>query len=139
MPRRTTELERIQELEVELSTSRQRVQAIIEEDETSQEEMRASNEEMQSANEELRSMMEELETSKKSCRASTKSFRQSIRKTGTKWRNSLNSRAIFRTFFRQPRSPPCFWIGNCAYSASRRNSVNYSTFVLQIAAGPSLT
>lgn len=60
----TTELQRIQELEAELSIARQRLQAIIEEYEASQEEMRASNEEMQSANEELRSTMEELETSK---------------------------------------------------------------------------
>ena len=44
--------------------TRQRLQAIIEEYETGQEEMRASNEEMQSTNEELRSTMEELETSK---------------------------------------------------------------------------
>ncbi len=42
----------------------QRLRAIIEEYETSQEEMKAANEEMQSTNEELRSTMEELETSK---------------------------------------------------------------------------
>ncbi|REJ82684.1 MAG: GAF domain-containing protein [Planctomycetota bacterium] len=48
----------------ELARTRQRLQAIIEEYETGQEEMRASNEEMQSTNEELRSTMEELETSK---------------------------------------------------------------------------
>ncbi|MEX0724934.1 MAG: chemotaxis protein CheB [Planctomycetaceae bacterium] len=52
------------ELETELDVSRQRLQAIIEEYETGQEEMKAANEELQSANEELRSTMEELETSK---------------------------------------------------------------------------
>jgi two-component system CheB/CheR fusion protein len=55
---------RIAELESELEISRQRLRAIIEEYETSQEEMKASNEELQSINEELRSTMEELETSK---------------------------------------------------------------------------
>jgi len=51
-------------LQVELERTRQRLQAIIEEYESSQEQTRASNEEMQSTNEELRSTMEELETSK---------------------------------------------------------------------------
>ncbi|MFW5973189.1 MAG: PAS domain S-box protein [Bacteroidota bacterium] len=55
---------RVRELEAELTRSRQRLQAIIEEYETTQEEMKASNEELQSSNEELRSTMEELETSK---------------------------------------------------------------------------
>ena len=48
----------------ELNESRQRLQSIIEEYETGQEELKASNEELQSANEELRSTLEELETSK---------------------------------------------------------------------------
>jgi two-component system CheB/CheR fusion protein len=52
------------ELALELEQTRQRLQGIIEEFETSQEEMRATNEELQSANEELRSTMEELETSR---------------------------------------------------------------------------
>jgi two-component system CheB/CheR fusion protein len=52
------------QLQAELELSRQRLQAIIEEYETGQEEIRASNEELQSANEELRSTLEELETSK---------------------------------------------------------------------------
>ncbi len=56
--------ERINELETELNLTRQRLQSIIEEYESSREEMKASNEETQSANEELRSTMEELETSK---------------------------------------------------------------------------
>jgi two-component system, chemotaxis family, CheB/CheR fusion protein len=55
---------RIAELDAELARSGQRLQAIIEEYETGQEEMRASHEELQSANEELRSTLEELETSK---------------------------------------------------------------------------
>jgi two-component system, chemotaxis family, CheB/CheR fusion protein len=58
------ERERASRLESELTTTRQRLQAIIEEYETGQEEMRAANEELQSANEELRSTLEELETSK---------------------------------------------------------------------------
>ncbi len=56
--------QRIHDLEAELSLARQRLQANIEENETTQEEMKASGEEMQSTNEELRSTMEELETSK---------------------------------------------------------------------------
>ncbi|MDW5377900.1 chemotaxis protein CheB [Halomonas sp. HP20-15] len=52
------------ELEAELDLNKQRLQAVIEEYETGQEEMKAANEELQSANEELRSTMEELETSK---------------------------------------------------------------------------
>ena len=56
--------ERVLELEAEINTARQCLQAVIEEHETSQEEMKASSEEMQSTNEELRSTMEELETSK---------------------------------------------------------------------------
>lgn len=63
-PERGHAEKRIAELEAELNISRQRLQSIIEEYETSREEMKASNEEMQSTNEELRSTMEELETSK---------------------------------------------------------------------------
>jgi two-component system, chemotaxis family, CheB/CheR fusion protein len=55
---------RERELAAELELTRQRLQAILEEQETQQEELRASNEELQSANEELRSTLEELETSK---------------------------------------------------------------------------
>ena len=55
---------RTRELQAELNTARQQLQATIEEYETSREEMKASQEEMQSTNEELRSTMEELETSK---------------------------------------------------------------------------
>lgn len=52
------------DLEAELERTRHRLQTIIEEYETTQQEMWASNEELQSTNEELRSTMEELETSK---------------------------------------------------------------------------
>lgn len=55
---------RILELEAEKQVAEERLQQLIEEHETSQEEIRASNEELQSANEELRSTLEELETSK---------------------------------------------------------------------------
>jgi two-component system CheB/CheR fusion protein len=52
------------DLRVELDLTRQRVQGLIEQYETSHEELQSANEELQSANEELRSTMEELETSK---------------------------------------------------------------------------
>jgi two-component system CheB/CheR fusion protein len=52
------------QIESELDLTRQRLQNVVEEYETSQEEMKAANEELQSTNEELRSTMEELETSK---------------------------------------------------------------------------
>jgi two-component system CheB/CheR fusion protein len=55
---------RAAELAAELDVTRRRLQGIIEQFETSREEMKASNEELQSTNEELRSTMEELETSK---------------------------------------------------------------------------
>jgi two-component system CheB/CheR fusion protein len=51
-------------LEEELQEVRRRLQATVEQYETSKEEMRAANEELQSMNEELRSTAEELETSK---------------------------------------------------------------------------
>ncbi|WP_339749444.1 CheR family methyltransferase [uncultured Rubinisphaera sp.] len=54
----------VKDLRTELDLTRQRLQGIIEEYETGQEELKASNEELQSANEELRSTLEELETSK---------------------------------------------------------------------------
>ena len=48
----------------EMEATEERLRAVVEQYETSQEEMRAANEELQSVNEELRSTMEELETSK---------------------------------------------------------------------------
>lgn len=53
-----------QELDEDLTRTKERLQTAVEEFETSREEMRASNEELQSMNEELRSTAEELETSK---------------------------------------------------------------------------
>ena len=57
-------LSRIHALEAEKNLAEQRLQYLIQEHETSQEDLKASNEELQSANEELRSTLEELETSK---------------------------------------------------------------------------
>ena len=53
-----------QQLEGEVKHLRERLQATIEEYETSNEELKAANEELQSINEEYRSTTEELETSK---------------------------------------------------------------------------
>lgn len=55
---------RIQTLEHELLSSREYMQAIIEEQEATNEELQSANEEIQSANEELQSTNEELETAK---------------------------------------------------------------------------
>ncbi|HYE70357.1 MAG TPA: CheR family methyltransferase, partial [Aquabacterium sp.] len=51
-------------LEMELQTTKERLQSTLEELETSNEELKASNEELSSVNEELQSSNEELETSK---------------------------------------------------------------------------
>jgi PAS domain S-box-containing protein len=59
-----TSVERITELQAELANARRHTQTVIEEYESSREQMSASSEEMQSTNEELRSTLEELETSK---------------------------------------------------------------------------
>jgi two-component system CheB/CheR fusion protein len=55
---------RVAELERELATSKEYLQATIEELEASNEELQSANEELQSSNEELQSTNEELETSK---------------------------------------------------------------------------
>ena len=55
---------RIQALEAELRTTRDYMQAIIEDQEATNEEFKAANEEIQSTNEELQSTNEELETTK---------------------------------------------------------------------------
>lgn len=55
---------RVREVEAELDLTQERLQGMLDDYETSQEEMRASNEELQSSNEELRSALEELETNK---------------------------------------------------------------------------
>ncbi len=56
--------EEVQELQQELSATKQRLQATIEELETSNEELKSTNEELQSSNEELQSTNEELSTAK---------------------------------------------------------------------------
>lgn len=57
-------LERNTELERELTTTREYMQSIVEEQEGTNEELRSANEEIQSTNEELQSTNEELETAK---------------------------------------------------------------------------
>jgi two-component system CheB/CheR fusion protein len=54
----------VQQIEKELSETKERLQSTIEELETANEEFRSSNEELVSVNEELQSANEELETSK---------------------------------------------------------------------------
>jgi len=56
--------ETLRELQAERDLAEQRLQGVINDYETSKENLRASNEELLSANEELRSTLEELETSK---------------------------------------------------------------------------
>ncbi|HWY48334.1 MAG TPA: chemotaxis protein CheB [Bryobacteraceae bacterium] len=64
-PARVRSLEREnQHLRQELSSSRQYLQSIIEDQEASQEELQSATEEIQSSNEELQSTNEELETAK---------------------------------------------------------------------------
>jgi two-component system CheB/CheR fusion protein len=60
----SAEQRRIDELERELSYTRENLHATIEEQQASNEELKSTNEEMQSTNEELQSTNEELETSK---------------------------------------------------------------------------
>jgi len=55
---------RVAELEKELSSMRESLQATVEEAQATNEELRSANEEMQSTNEELQSTNEELETSR---------------------------------------------------------------------------
>ena len=58
------ELRRVEQLERELSYTKENLHATIEEQQASNEELKSTNEEMQSTNEELQSTNEELETSK---------------------------------------------------------------------------
>lgn len=58
------EFRRVEELERELSYTKENLHATIEEQQASNEELKSTNEEMQSTNEELQSTNEELETSK---------------------------------------------------------------------------
>jgi two-component system CheB/CheR fusion protein len=62
--------ERRQELERELTVTKEYLQTTIEELESANEELKSSNEELQSSNEELQSTNEELETSKEELRSS---------------------------------------------------------------------
>lgn len=62
---------RLQELEHELSVTKEHLQTYIEELETSNEEMQSLNEELQSTNEELQSSNEELETSNEELQSTT--------------------------------------------------------------------
>jgi two-component system, chemotaxis family, CheB/CheR fusion protein len=62
--------ERTQELERELTMTKEYLQSAIEELESSNEELKSSNEELQSSNEELQSTNEELETSKEELQSS---------------------------------------------------------------------
>lgn len=55
---------RVTELEQELAATKEYLQSVIEQQETSNEELRSANEEIQSSNEELQSINEELETAK---------------------------------------------------------------------------
>ena len=54
----------VRQIEEELERTREGLRLVVEQNETSTEELRASNEELQAINEELRSATEELETSK---------------------------------------------------------------------------
>jgi len=58
------ELERVEQLERDLTYLKESYQATLEEQQASNEELKSTNEEMQSTNEELQSTNEELETSK---------------------------------------------------------------------------
>ncbi|MDO8926972.1 MAG: chemotaxis protein CheB [Sideroxyarcus sp.] len=60
----SAEQHRIEELERDLSYTKENLHATIEEQQASNEELKSTNEEMQSTNEELQSTNEELETSK---------------------------------------------------------------------------
>jgi two-component system CheB/CheR fusion protein len=62
--------QRIQELERELSVTKEYLQSTVEELESTNEELKSANEELQSSNEELQSTNEELETSKEEMQSS---------------------------------------------------------------------
>lgn len=61
---KATDTTRIEDLEHELSYTKENLYATIEEQQTANEEFKSTNEELQSTNEELQSVNEELETSK---------------------------------------------------------------------------
>jgi len=62
--RPTAKDKRAIDLELELAATKEYLQSVIEQQETSNEELRSANEEIQSSNEELQSINEELETAK---------------------------------------------------------------------------
>ncbi len=67
----------IEQLELELATTRETLERTLQELEASNEELKSSNEELLSMNEELQSANEELETSKDQLQASNESLRTS--------------------------------------------------------------
>jgi len=62
--------ERVEELDLDIKSTKEHLQITIEELETSNEELQSANEELQSANEELQSTNEEMETSKEELQSS---------------------------------------------------------------------
>jgi len=62
--RQTTPVAEVSELQHELAITKEYLQSVIEQQETTNEELRSANEEIQSSNEELQSINEELETAK---------------------------------------------------------------------------
>ena len=69
LPRRETD-HQLAQLERELATTQQYLQAVIEDQGTANEELQAANEEILSSNEELQSLNEELETAKEELQSS---------------------------------------------------------------------
>jgi two-component system CheB/CheR fusion protein len=66
----TAKDKRAMDLELELAATKEYLQSVIEQQETSNEELRSANEEIQSSNEELQSINEELETAKEELQSS---------------------------------------------------------------------
>ncbi len=79
-------LREIERLQTELASTKESLQAIIEEQEATNEELKAANEEIESSNEELQSTNEELETAKEEL--------QSTNEEITTVNDELNSRHI---------------------------------------------
>lgn len=92
MDRQADEL--IEQLERELTTTRDDLERTMQEMETTNEELKSSNEELLSMNEELQSANEELETSKEEIRASS----EAISRVNTDLENLLRSTQIATIF-----------------------------------------
>ena len=135
----TTELERIQELEVELSTSKQRVQAIIEEYETSQEETRRLK--RGDAVGERGTPLDDAIVGNLQRRAAEHQRRASDSQSGKPAQSGELAQLTsdLQNLLSAPDIATLFLDRELRILRSRRNSVSYSTFVSQIAAGPSLT